>query len=148
MNLRSRVRSAEAQVVAARDKKIAVAKLRRKRKALLRQVRIQKGIAQPISHTQIIAVLGELLPESVALTNVTMNTTRPPPKKRGTKESSKHANRRRSNKKPVKQAEDQILIALTAVAPDNLTVANLIGILNDHPLFHGVRMRYSRAEAF
>ena len=148
MTLRSRVRSTESQVVAARDKKSAVAKLRSKRKALLRQVRIQKGIAQPISHTQIIAVLGKFLPESVALTNVTMNTTRPPPKKHGTEESSKHANGRRSNKEPVKQAQDQILIALTAVVPDNLTVANLIGILSDHPLFHGVRMRYSRTEAF
>ena len=142
---RNKVDTAEAEVAAARTQMQELMKLREEHKHLIHELNIQRELAQPVNHTQVIATLGSLLPSSVTLTQLTMDTKRPPPKA-VKKDDSKSTNS--SETKKVAKRDDRIKIDLEAVAPNDLTVANLVGTLSSHPLFTNVMMRYSRADEF
>jgi Tfp pilus assembly protein PilN len=145
--LRSYAEALEADVRTARDQMSEITKLRQEHEQLKHQVQIQRELAQPVSHTQIVAALGELLPASVGLMQVRMVARRPPPTvaQKATASPSKKQSAKTSA--PPK-AEDALRLELVAVAPDDITVANLVGSLSEHPLFTQVSLRYSRAKEF
>lgn len=143
-NARPRIRAVtlEAEVEAARDQMNEVVKLRSERAALLQQQKIKHELNQPVSHTQLVNRLASHLPQSVGLTDLRIVTHRPPPEPI----VDPGANKRRTKKAQQDQPPaDQLDIELDAVAPDDLTIAQVIGDLSDDPVFDHVAMRFSRS---
>ncbi len=135
--------SLEQQVKAAREQMSELVKLRTEQQLLLRQVELQRELSQPITHTQVIAVLSQILPPSVTLTDLQVSTHRPPPQPLEDPGKKKRTSSRKTTT-TTDPVEDYLQIELQAVAPDDLTVANVIGDLADHKLFEQVTMKYSR----
>jgi Tfp pilus assembly protein PilN len=139
--------SLEAEVVAARNQMNELNKLRLEQQQLTHQLNIQRELAQPVSHTQIMAVLAQLLPPSVGLTDVTMAVDQPAP----TAVASTHTSSKRKQSKQQtapRKTPSFVRVDLVGLAPDDLAIANLVGDLSEHPLFEQVTLRYSRSIEF
>lgn len=144
-NVRPRQRAAalEAEVAAAREQMSEFVKLRDEREMLVRQNRVKDELSQPVSHTQVIAALDGHLPSSIGLTAMSITAVRPAPRPIAT------AGKSGSRGKAVKQEHtgpvaDELQIEIDGMAPDDLTIANLIGALSEDPLFDRVTLKFSR----
>ena len=142
-SMRRRLQNFEHQLATARQQQTEVIRLREQYKALVNQVRVQRELAQSVSHTQILAMLGRRMPASVAITEINMITKRPPPRK--AEDASKKGPVVYSAQPDAKKFRDRIKIEFSGFAPDDLTVANLVAALNACPLFAHVHMHSSRA---
>ena len=100
---------------------------------LSNQVKIQRELASPIAYYQVIAVLGDVMPENIALTDLEMNSVAP--SVGGVKS------------KPGVQS-DKLHINMTGLAPGDEEVAEFIGLLSDHVMFTNIKMHYSQAKQF
>lgn len=147
-SMRREVESLEAQAQTVQQQRTASAKLLTEYKALLHQTRVQRELAQPVTQTQVLSVLGDVLPSTVTLTQVEVAATRPKP---ASMEDAAAKPKPGSKKSAGAKAEaaasgpEYLTIRVQGVAPDDLTVANLVGTLSEHPLFGEVRLRHSRA---
>jgi len=134
----------EEQVVAARNMQTEMTRLREKHGQLTHQIKIQRELNQPLSHTAIIATLAGIIPEQIALTELTMTTHRAKP--RQAVASSATQNRRRAQPvATVRPDEERISVELQALSPDGASVANLVEAFSNHPMVTDVQMRHTRA---
>lgn len=135
------------QVETAQGRTAEVARLRAERQRLIQQVEIQRELAQPLRHTQVLAALGELLPPSVAVTHLAMHTQRPaplPPPPRKKDDEKDKSTKKLPEPAPAPRGEHRLNLDLAGIAPDDLTVANVLTALKLHPVFSDVKMHYSR----
>ena len=147
-NLQQRVTGLEAQSQVVRDQQSELNKLREESEFLHNQVVVQRELAQSVSHTQIIAMLGELLPPSVAMLELSMTTKRPPPREEEDDDEATSSRQRRVRRSGKSQSDEPppnlIEISFSGLAPDDLTVANVVAGINESPLFVDVQWPYSR----
>jgi hypothetical protein len=105
---------------------------------------LNRQLAQPVSYGQVLAVLGAITPDEVAMTRLSLDSHRPEPAKAEVAGSSKRKAKRAS--KEVKAEEpDFIEVEIDGLAPDDISVAALISELDSHPLFSSVKIRSSRS---
>ena len=142
-NVMPRLRAAEleAQVEAARYQMSEFIRLREERDLLVKQQRIKQDLAQPISHTQVITALDAHLPDSIGLTDLQITTVRPAPEPINKGGSGAKAKKKSGKNQPV---INELQIEFEAFAPDDVTIANLIGELSEDTLFDRVTLKYSR----
>lgn len=132
--------SLQVEVDAARRRASEMGKLRAERAALARQVKIQRELALPLSQTTVIATLGQLLPDSMVVTNLKAVTQRP-------KSEPASAASGKSPKKAARPADepDYIRIDIAGLAPNDVELAEFVGRLSSHPLFTNVKMHRSKS---
>jgi len=122
-----------------------IAQLNAEAAAMRHAASIHEELGQPISHTQVINAMGATLPESVTLTRLSIQTLRPPAltveQARKAKEGIAPSKKGKSEAPPA----DRLEVTLEALSPDDVTVANMVASLTEHPLFSKVIIRYSRA---
>lgn len=111
------------------------------RQALLKSFELKRELEPPVTYAQVLASLGHVLPEGIAVTELSMMSVRPEPEPL---RDAKSAGR----KQPQAQAEaprepDLIGLEIRGLAPDDLAVAVLVSALDEHPLFERVTMRSS-----
>lgn len=135
--LRRYARTVEAQVDAERGRLKQLKTLNSRHDKLMNQVRLQERLAQPLSHTRILSSLSTALPDSIAMTNLAMVTQRP---RNGGKKTEKDSVLAIASH----AAPMRIRMQFEALAPDDMTVANLVATLSEHPIFSNVSMRRSR----
>lgn len=132
----------EVEAAAAVEHRGELVRLREEYKLLMNQVKVRRELAQPLNHTQIIAVLGEVMPATVMVTELDMTTHRPPPRKvEDATKASRKSKRKSAKDEPV---IDEIRLRFDALAPDDLAVAEVVAAISEHPLFESVRMESSR----
>ncbi len=131
------------QVVAARNMMTEMNRLREDRKDLTHQIRIQRELSQPISHTGVIASIASLIPPQIALTELTMTTKRTRPESIVPEGATR--SRKRAQTDAAVMRDDKIEIALQALSPDAASVANLVEAFSRHPMVTDVQMRHTRA---
>lgn len=138
-------RALEEQVVAARNMHTEMNRLREQQGQLQHQIKIQRELSQPLSHTAIIATLAGIIPEQIALTELTMTTHRAKPMHAAATSGGK-ARRSRADK-PAEAAytHERIAVELQALSPDGASVANLVEAFSNHPMVSDVQMRHTRA---
>lgn len=132
--MRQQAQELEAEVETARQRMTELMALRERYEALRHQVRVQRLLAEPLRRTQIMATLAERMPEPVTLTRIALDTERPPAASvvgRDGAGASGHPHK--------------VELELSALAPDDLTVANLLTALKDHALFDNVAIHHSRS---
>ena len=115
-----------------------LARLASTQAALRQQVEVHRELAQPVSYTQVLAVLGALLPVEVAVTDLRLESVRPAPAEASDPDAP-------APPKPKIRQDDFIRIELEALAPDDLSVATFVSELDANPLFSGVKMKSSRS---
>ena len=142
-----RAGSLDSQVAVTQQKRSEMDKLRQERKNLLYQQNIQQQLRQPVAVTQAVAVIGRLMPDSTALTSVRVLAHRPPPKPLEDTDDKKRKRSSKSKKNldPGEQ-KDYLSIEVHGLAPDDVTVANMMNMMSDHPLFENVAMHFSRVD--
>ena len=125
---------------------------RRERINVLRyQQSIQRELAQPITQATIIGTISRLLPESVAVTNLSLTQKRPRVKTAAQLEKEKKAAAKSKGKgadasKAKVQPPVFLLVEVEGLAPSGVELANLIGALEDNPLFADIKMNDSRSK--
>lgn len=137
--------SLEDQVIAARQMKTEMNRLRDEQKQLAHQVKIQQQLSQPVSHSRIVATLSAVIPAQVAVTELTMTTARPAPAQAVPRGATRSRKRQQTDAAAARQQLNEVAIELQALAPDGALVANLVEDLSDHPLFTDVQIRHTRA---
>lgn len=142
---RSQSRTAERLEDTVRSERAAlgvIAELNHERKQLLKSFDLKRELEPPVTYTQVLASLGHVLPEGVAITELSMVSIRPKPEPAVDVKSS---GRKQKNKdKEVAQEPNLIEIQLHGLSPDDLTVAMLVSALDEHPMFSRVTMRSSQ----
>ncbi|MBB6430030.1 PilN domain-containing protein [Algisphaera agarilytica] len=111
------------------------------RQALQKSFDLKRELDPPLTYAQVLAAFGHALPEGVAVSELAMTSVRPEPE-RITAEESKG---RKQNKEKADEKREPHLIGLElrGLAPDDLTVAQLVSALDEHPMFGRVTMRFS-----
>lgn len=145
--LAGRAFALEAQAEAMLMKQSEADKLRKEKKSLDYQLNIQQQLDQPVAVTQAVAVIGRLLPTSSGLTEVNITTHRPPPIPVADPDADKKKKRKsKRDEAPKPKADDFLEVNIYGMAPDEITVAQLMNVMSDHPIFEKVTMHYSRTE--
>lgn len=124
-------------------------KLRRALADLQTQLKVHRQLHKPINYSQITGTLGNLMPPTVALANVTLATERltetrtlKPSDPRYTQAKQAVAG---SGREPtVTETCWVVAIDLQGVAPSDQDIANFIGALASSNLFQNVKMIYSK----
>lgn len=140
---RRRVEAVEARAEEAKQKLTELQRLRKEHASLVKQVALREELGQPVNHTQVLGVLGRVLPSSVALVEIKMQTVRSEPTPQADPAKAKDGAAKPGKK--AKAGKDEIRIELVGLAPDDRTVASLLGALNEYPLFRDAMLRHSRA---
>jgi Tfp pilus assembly protein PilN len=143
--LRRNVSGLRAQAQTMRDQQGELSRLRAEKESLLAEVVVHRELTQPATHTQVLAAIGQLLPASVGMTELTMTTRYPTPQKKSTAAAGTQHRRNRSTKnKAGAQGSSRIDVVFRGLAPDDLTVSTLVAALGENPLFTDVQWPYSR----
>jgi hypothetical protein len=139
MALRSESNQLKADIVSAMTQKSEMVKLQIEQKQLVHKVKVQSELAQSLKHSQILALLADMMPASMAMNELTMLNQRPP-LRTNTEKVSKDG-------KPIPHPTEPNLVSiqLDGLAPDDLLIANLVGDLTEHPAFENVKMLHSKA---
>ena len=126
-HLRDYARTLEGQIEAQRDRLNELDRLQSVHQRLRRRLGVQRRLAQSLSHTQMLAVLGATLPDSVVFTDLKMETIRP----RG-ESGQAHQDG---------PAPQRVELSVQAQASNDMVVADLVAALEEHPVFTSVSMR-------
>ncbi len=142
-----RTTALETQARTTQQKRSEMEKLHVEREALLYQRKVQRQVGQPVAVSQAIATLGRQLPDSAGLTGIRVTAHRPPPKELSSPDDDK--TKRKAKKKP--DAGDALppnylAIEVQGLAPDDITVADLVNTMSEYPLFERVTMNFSRVD--
>jgi Tfp pilus assembly protein PilN len=136
--LRNYAQSLERQVAGKRNRLQALKSLQNEYQQLQRQARMQQRLAQSLSHTRIVTALGQLLPEDVAVQQLTMVTQRAEANPGDTSDSTASL--------ASQIAPTGVQVRFEAIAPPEVAVAKLVGRLSEHPVFSEVTLRQSQTE--
>jgi Tfp pilus assembly protein PilN len=102
------------------------------------QAKVQQELLMPITVTQVIATLGQLMPDSHTCSKLVVRATEPTPRPVAA-EASKTAPR--SVETPVMRVE------IVGLAPTDTDVANFVDQLTAHPIFEAVKLDYTRPQS-
>lgn len=139
----------EEQVEDARTQIDQMKTLQQELRTLNKQQRIHDELALPVSHTQIMATISELMPDTVGLVNMEMTTHRPAPTgKENDASPGRRGTRQASSGTSASAERNELEIRLRGVAPDDMAVANFAAALNDHTLFSAVTIHASRSTQY
>jgi len=141
--MRRYARSAEAEVAEAQQQATVRGKLRAQFLELSRQDGVQSQLAQPVQPTQVLAVLGEILPAGVGLLELEIEAVRPAPPAHDDKAKPAATSATASTKTPPRE---HLKIRFEAIAPDDTDVNDTIAQMTEHPLFEQVALAFSRED--
>ncbi|GAB4109333.1 MAG: hypothetical protein Kow00105_18020 [Phycisphaeraceae bacterium] len=145
-DLARRTEALEAQAQATQQKRSEMAKLRAERQSLQYQLKIQRQLSQPVALSQTVAALGRLLPEGAGLTNLRVVAHRPPPKPKEDPDDKKKSRKKKNDEPDPESLRHYLIVEVSGLAPDDVTVANLVNEMAEHPLFEKVTMKFSRVD--
>lgn len=160
--LQQQVLNRQADGKAVREKIAQFQNLQHLQKQLVREVNMQRELRQPLTHTAILATLGQIMPASIGLTDLTLVAHAPVPQKPvapdtkrrtfGSKSgSAPAAPAKTSDKDGAKAKQPEIVkikplkVELVGLAPNDVEIADFMATLSDHDLFTEVKLLYSRS---
>lgn len=136
--LRAYAHTVEQELEAAQQQASELGRLRARFMSLTRQAGVRTELAQPVRHTQALAVIAELLPPSVGLVELEILAERPEPLKPGEEPAS------RDGDAEDRDEEELLEIELRGMAANDEEVNDTLARLTDHPVFADVTLSYSR----
>lgn len=114
--------------------------LRELERELRGEARTREELSAAISTVDVVGTIANAMPTSIALRNLDIMSERPtPPKVVKTTGGDEHA-----VSLPAARPVEPMKIVLVGLAPADVEVADFVGQLTKSPLFHNVKMVYSR----
>ncbi len=150
LDLRDYARQTKNEGTAVQRQFKELAALQAEHRELSGQLRVHRQVTLPVSFTHVLAALSELAPESIAMTDLRLETKPPVPSAPPGSPAAKAATDAKSKKTgqakavAVKPAEP-LKIELTGLSPDDGRIADFVGALADSPLFSDVKLLFSRS---
>lgn len=141
--LRSQAALADADRATVQGQLEELAALQVEARELAGQMKIHRQVTLPVGFTQVLAVLAQVTPESIAYTDMRLECGRPVPAPPVAADDAKGKKAARG-KPATAKAVETIKIAITGLSPDDRRIADLLGKLADHPLFTQVKLDFSR----
>ncbi len=123
------------------------ARLNRQRTELIRRLRLQQELMPPMTPSQLLALIGEALPESSNLVSLSLTDTTPtmPSKPTGTSGAEGGDEQGRGvSSGATGRPRSTMQISLVGLAPSDVEVANFFGGLVELPVFENGKLLYSR----
>ncbi len=144
-SLRDYAAETEAVGTAAQQKFKDLAALQHEYRQLTSQLGIHRRVSPPVGFTPVLASISNLMPESIALTELKMDCPRPthPPVELET--SKQRSSRTAKSKAAAVKIVEKMRIELTGLSPDDARVADFVGKLAQSPLFTDVKLEFSRS---
>jgi hypothetical protein len=138
--LEAQATEAQATVASSFRDEAQIQQLKDQQATLVRQVNLQKQLMPTLTASQVLAVLTNLTPGGVAMTNVSIVGQRVSPDTPATAAGSPTSDKAAKSA----SAEGPLMIHLAGIAPNEMEVANLVGQLTGHALFRNVKLSFSR----
>jgi Tfp pilus assembly protein PilN len=126
----------ETMTVASRQQAQEIQTLREQQTRLNRLVRLQRQLSVPLTQTQVLATLGQLMPAPLSLQHLAIVARRPAPEPPDAARGDAPAG-------PL-AAPNALHVMLAGLSPDDGEVANFVGRLTEHVLFSDVKLMFSR----
>lgn len=108
--------------------------------ALIRDLRTQQELLQPLSHTSAMAILSDVVPASVAASKLSLTL------ERATKKTTSGGKKKKKKKANAGLAPpwSAMRIDLEGLAPSGREIAEMVGALEGHPAFGSIKLSASR----
>ncbi len=122
-------------------------KLNRQRTELMRRLRLQQELMPPMTPSQLLALIGEALPESSNLVSLSLVDTTPTNLRQAAASGSSGDGQgiaEQGQTATVKRVRSSMQIALVGLAPSDVEVADFFGGLVELPVFENGKLLYSR----
>jgi Tfp pilus assembly protein PilN len=133
------------ELEAAKLRSQEVARLSSEQQKLKLQLAVHEGLAMPLNPSTILAAISEVLPERMALTEVSISADEPKLDLTSLKSGNKTKTVSKTKVKVTKPVLHFMDIQLMGLSPSDVDVANLVGALSASPIFQNVKMRYSKS---
>lgn len=133
------VSSRQQEIQSIQSQQSEMVKLDKERSVLLHQVQLERELSQPINHTAVVATLATLMPQSMALTDMSIQTPAPVPSGKGVKRDNPQSRASLQGNVPVMR------VSMVGLAPRDMEIADFMSRLTEHPLFMNVKMSFSRS---
>lgn len=123
-------RQQEVQSIASQQTEMV--KLDKQRSVLMHQLQLERELSQPINHTAVVATLARIMPASMALTDMAIQTPAPIPTGK-------------SGKSNMYSSIPVMHVSMVGLAAKDMDIADFMSKLTEHPLFTNVKMVFSRS---
>lgn len=142
--LRDYAAETEAEGTQAQAQFKELAALQAEYRELSGQMRVYHQVLPPVGFTQVLATISNLVPESIAFTDVRLECKRPTPAPRVVVEETKSKKPSKSKTPPAPKVIDPLIIELTGLSPNDERIADFVGKLAECALFKDVKLEFSR----
>lgn len=122
-----------------------LAALQAEHRELYGQLRVHRQVTLPISFTHVLAAISELAPESIAMTDLRLETKPPVPSAAQVVVDTKSKKTSKTKAVPPVKRSEPLKIELTGLSPDDGRIADFVGALAESPLFSDVKLLFSRS---
>jgi len=122
-----------------------LAALQAEHRELFGQLRVHRQVTLPVSFTHVLAAISHLAPESLAMTDLRLETAPPVPATMTSVNESKSKKAKTKATAEVARTTGPLKIELTGLSPDDGRVADFVGALAESPLFSDVKLLFSRS---
>jgi Tfp pilus assembly protein PilN len=127
------------QVAGAHERRNTLAQLEKEKSQLSVQAATYRKVAPPLTTTSVIAVIGDLIPSSLALKALSVSSPPAQPKAPQSKDKA-HRKRKKTEIQPI----EPMKLDLVGLASTDLDVARFERRLVEHELFSHVKLIFSR----
>lgn len=132
VTLENLVSARQQEIESIASQQTEMVKLDKQRQVLMHQLQLERELSQPINHTAVVATLAHIMPASMALTDMAIQTPAPVPLGR-------------SGRTTLYSSIPVMHVSMVGLAPRDMDIADFMGKLTDHPLFINVKMVFSRS---
>ncbi|MBL4702178.1 MAG: PilN domain-containing protein [Phycisphaeraceae bacterium] len=133
------------ELVAAKIRSVEVAKLSQQPRELKLKLAVNQGLVMPLNPSALLAVIAEILPPQMALTEIQFSADAPKLDLSSLKKKSSAKKVKKSKKKAAIRYVPKVMkIQMLGLSPTDVDVANLVGALSASTVFQNVKMNYSK----
>ena len=143
-DLKSQIQMRQDESAAVQKQADQFARLTSQCQDLQRQAALQQELALPIDVNTVIATIGQLAPDSLTVTYMSIGSPPPKPRKgaEGTASSSEAQSKERASRAAAARRR-RMRIELSGICPADRDIANFVGDLTGHQLFSSVKLLHS-----
>ena len=145
VSIRNLTAQKQEELEAAKLRSLEVAKLAQQQQAYKLILAVNDGLSMPLNPSDMLAVISQMLPQQMALTEIRFSADPPKLDLSALKQNCMTPTSKTSKKKSkVKYVPKVMKIQMMGLSPSDVDVANLVGSLSASPIFQNVNMRYSK----
>ena len=146
-SIRNLIIQKQDELAAAKIRSLEVAKLTQQQQALKLKLAVNDGLTMPLNPSALLAVISEMLPTQMALTEITFSADAPKLDLSSLKKDRSAKKVKKSKKKVAHKHVPKVMkIQMMGLSPSDVDVANLVGALSASPVFQNVKMNYSKTK--